>query len=59
MQFHEQCDRETLGQCRDVFINCLRSTVPGGCSDDDVPDHLLAGAYVRQMTMVLSPELGR
>jgi hypothetical protein len=47
--------RELLNSTRDVVIRCIRACIPG---DPDVMDHMIAGAYMRTMMVVNSPEHG-
>lgn len=50
--------REILNDTRDVIIRCLRNNMPKTPETDDVLDHMLAGAYLRQMMVVNCPEQG-
>jgi len=52
--------RDALRSCRDVVLSCLRKmiTEPEARDPDRVPDHLLAGAYVRKMMVVTANEHG-
>ena len=47
--------RELLNSTRDVVIRCIHTCIPG---DPDVMDHMIAGAYMRTMMVVNSPEHG-
>eukprot|EP00041_Stephanoeca_diplocostata_P022406 m.534525 g.534525 ORF g.534525 m.534525 type:complete len:412 (-) comp22055_c0_seq1:245-1480(-) len=58
-------DRDELSITRDVVIAVLRSVAYGITSDgddddadDDIPDHMIAGAYLRKMMVVAAPEYG-
>eukprot|EP00040_Diaphanoeca_grandis_P039746 m.260014 g.260014 ORF g.260014 m.260014 type:complete len:388 (+) comp39055_c0_seq1:428-1591(+) len=50
--------REMLNDTRDIIIRCIRNALPKTPETDDILDHMLAGAYIRQMMVVQSPDQG-
>lgn len=50
--------REMLNDTRDVIIRCIRKSLPQNEETDEILDHMLAGAYIRQMMVVNTPEQG-
>jgi len=60
------CPRDDLGMIRDAVLMAIRGAVAAaappaeaaGLGADEVPDHMLAGAYLRQMMVVEEPGSG-
>jgi hypothetical protein len=62
------CPRDDLGDIRDLVLQSIRAASRGGIAKstengdsddvDEVPDHMLAGAYLRQMMVVEEPGSG-
>lgn len=51
-------ERDFMSEIRDIFLAVVRDMTDGACDEDTVPDHLLAGAYIHQMTVINAPDLG-